>query len=175
MSSFSQWVLNMTIGRSPESFFRSETKFFQLDDTVTCHPDDSFVTLRIALADQNYFLPIVVCDPNPCMNGGTCTRDVINYHCACTDCWGGVCCNETICKCLHHHNHFYSTYLLILLYSIFALTNRTYQLVSSGEPSLLILHSLAINKMQDFLTFLSMRHSILTIKAKCAHLSSYHA
>ena len=41
----------------------------------------------------------VVCDWHPCLNGGTCVVDEIGYHCECTDCWSGSCCNVTVPSC----------------------------------------------------------------------------
>ena len=41
----------------------------------------------------------VVCDWHPCLNGGTCVVDEIGYHCECTDCYTGSCCNVTVPSC----------------------------------------------------------------------------
>ena len=41
----------------------------------------------------------VVCDWHPCLNGGTCVIDEVGYHCECTDCWTGSCCNVTAADC----------------------------------------------------------------------------
>ena len=41
---------------------------------------------------------VVVCDWHPCLNGGTCVVDDVGYHCECTDCWTGSCCNGKFSK-----------------------------------------------------------------------------
>ena len=39
---------------------------------------------------------LLVCDPNPCRNGGTCTLNDINYHCECARCYEGSCCENSV-------------------------------------------------------------------------------
>ena len=35
------------------------------------------------------------CQPNPCLNGGTCTDDLNDYKCNCTEEWEGKNCDTS--------------------------------------------------------------------------------
>lgn len=62
----------------------------------TAYHDTGSLTF-VQLSHQN--ISLIVCASNPCMNGGTCVADAVNYHCECPECWRGVCCNETVPSC----------------------------------------------------------------------------
>ena len=63
-------------------------------------------------SSSNVCIYITVCDWHPCLNGGTCVVDDVGYHCECTDCWTGSCCNgkfsklhEGVTLVTHIHNN----------------------------------------------------------------------
>lgn len=59
---------------------------------------EQLISLVDNVLDIELCVLLIVCLPNPCMNGGTCVIDDVNYRCLCTECWAGSCCNETIGK-----------------------------------------------------------------------------
>ena len=56
-------------------------------------------TYTLSMTRTHCLYIFVVCDWHPCLNGGTCVVDEIGYHCECTDCYTGSCCNVTVPSC----------------------------------------------------------------------------
>ena len=42
------------------------------------------------------------CDPNPCLNGGTCTDQGSSFYCVCAQGWSGSTCNSYLDGCNYH-------------------------------------------------------------------------
>ena len=73
-----------------------------LYDTYTLSMTRTHCLWHVHIVYDTYTLSIcifVVCDWHPCLNGGTCVVDEIGYHCECTDCYTGSCCNVTVPSC----------------------------------------------------------------------------
>ena len=44
---------------------------------------------KILSCFEFYAVPTTSCNPNPCLNGGTCTEVGTSYTCACLPAWAG--------------------------------------------------------------------------------------